>query len=139
RTCPAKLALVWFCDASWGSEAPLDRLLGPVRAEDAGADGVPEVAAEGRELAVDAADRVPDAHRDRLAGAFGVAGLRPGAAGEAERGGELFEELCPLVVEAGGAADVVGGLGFFDELGQVADARLVRTAGACVERGPEAA
>src|SRR6185437_3682465 len=122
-----------------GSEAPLDRLLGAVRAEDAGADRVLQVAAEGRELAVDAADRVADAHGDGLAGALGVARLRPGAARETERGGELAEELGPLVVEARGAPDVVGGFGVVDELAQVADPRLVLAAGACVERGPEVA
>src|SRR5499427_5539131 len=98
------------------SGPPADGIFRLVAAQPARADRVAQVPGEGVVLRADRADRSPDAHRDRLAGALGRITGEPGPAAEAERAREFGGEHRPLGAQTLKAAEV----GVLLRLGQVA-------------------
>src|SRR5262245_27926630 len=85
------------CTLAGSSETPAGRSIGLVRAEDAGADRVLQMAAQRRMLLRDARDRVADAARDGFPRTVGdVAGLARSTA-DAECARQLLGEEVDLL------------------------------------------
>src|SRR5258706_7832342 len=78
------------------SEPPVHRLLRLVGAVRAGADGVPEVAAEPGVGGLDPVDRLLDPPGHGLAGPFDVVALAAGTTAEPDGGAELGDEELAL-------------------------------------------
>src|SRR5215467_12840442 len=97
------------------SGPPADGFFRLVAAQPARADRVAQVPGEGVVLRGDGADRGPDAHRDRLAGALGRVAGEPGPAAQAERARKLSGQHRPLGSQSLETAEV----GVLLRLGQV--------------------
>ena len=120
-----------------GLQAPLHGALGPVHAEDAGPNRVPEVGAERRQLGVDPADRIS---RTRI-----VTALRARSASvDCDRARPESPSAAPSSRRRSarssssrrGAGDVVRALRFLDGLRQIADALLVAARARASSAGP---
>src|SRR5215467_4042863 len=121
------------------SGPPADGFFRLVAAQPARADRVAQVPGEGVVLCGDGADRSPDAHRDRLAGALGRVSGKPGPAAEAERARELGGERRPLGAQPAYVAGVGVGLCLGQFVFQVGEPLLVCVAGGGVQNRAETA
>src|SRR4051794_38984215 len=123
------------------TDLPLQRpchvLGGFVPAGRSGSHRAVEMGAELGQHGPDAADRVPQARGDRLAGPFGGAGPEwPGPPGEPGPPAQLRDQLGPLPVEVRDPADVVVVVRRGEVLVELGEAAPVAGAGGGVEEGP---
>src|SRR5215468_3772328 len=121
------------------SGPPADGFFWLVAAQPTRADRVAQMPGEGVVLRADGADRSPDAHRDRLAGALGRVAGEPGPAAEAERARELGGEHRPLGAQPVHVAGVGVGLCLGQFVFQVGESLPVCAAGGSVQNRAETA